>query len=218
MQEFSEDEFLAISGIQHYAFCPRQWALIHIENIWEENYLTATGRVLHNKAHDMNQTEKRGNTIIVRALNISSRTLGIFGECDVVEFHFDKNGINLFNFDGKYTPYPIEYKRGKPKVDECDRLQLCAQAMCLEEMLNCQVQEGAIFYGQLKHRETVTLDQYLKEKVRLISEEMHNLFKRQYIPQSKSGKHCISCSLKDICLPRLSNNKSAQKYIEDNLA
>lgn len=145
MPEYKEEDYLCLSGIQHYAFCVRQWALIHIENLWEENYLTASGRVLHNKAHSENKFEKRGNIIIVRGLKISSASLGISGECDVVEFHYNKNGVKLKNYEELYLPYPVEYKRGKPKIDNCDRLQLCAQAMCLEEMLSCSIEEGALF-------------------------------------------------------------------------
>jgi len=123
---YSEYDYLLLSGIQHYAFCPRQWALIHIEEQWQENYLTASGRALHNKAHSGETVEKRGDLLIVRSMKISSRRLGISGECDVVEFHRSENGITIRNYEGLWAPYPVEYKRGKTKLDDCDRLQLCA--------------------------------------------------------------------------------------------
>ena len=145
MTEYPEDKYLQLSGIQHFAFCPRQWALIHIEGIWEENYLTASGRVLHQRAHDGDFFEKRGDFISARALKIASRRLGISGVCDVVEFRKSGVGIALSGYEDLWIPYPVEYKRGKNKLDDWDRLQLCAQAICLEEMLGCHIPEGAIF-------------------------------------------------------------------------
>jgi CRISPR-associated exonuclease Cas4 len=215
---YGEEDYLLLSGIQHFAFCPRQWALIHIEGMWTENYLTATGRVLHNKAHDAVRPEKRGDIITVRALKISSAGLGISGECDVVEFHKNINGVPLKKHDGLYLPYPVEYKRGKSKTDDCDRLQLCAQAICLEEMLFCEIPEGALFYGELKRRELVSFTKELRDKVKETAAGMHYLFKRQHTPKGNVGKQCQSCSLKDECLPKLSKTeKSVQQYLEDGL-
>lgn len=141
-----EDHFLLLSGIQHFLFCKRQWALIHIEQQWEENVLTVEGNHLHEKADQPFLREKRGNKLIVRAMPIKSRSLKITGVCDVVEFVSDNNGVEINGMEGKYTPYPVEYKRGKPKKNDSDILQLTAQAMCLEEMLLCEIDKGYMFY------------------------------------------------------------------------
>ena len=143
--EYPEDDYLMISGIQHFKFCRRQWALIHIEQQWAENVHTVTGELMHKKAHDPYLTEKRKDTIITRALPVSSRTLGVSGECDIVEFQRVEDGIRLHGHRGLYHVYPVEYKKGKPKETEEDHLQLAAQAMCLEEMFSTDIPEGAIF-------------------------------------------------------------------------
>jgi len=219
MQDYSEDDYLLLSGIQHYSFCPRQWALIHIEELWQENYLTSDGRVLHNKAHNGDLTEKRGDLIIFRSLKVSSSRLGISGECDVVEFHKSENGISLKNYDGLWTPYPVEYKRGKTKLDDCDRLQLCAQAVCLEEMLCCNIEKGALFYGEPRRREEVYFSKELRENLEKTTEAMHKLFSRKYTPKVKPGKFCSNCSMKDLCLPKLCEkpDSAVRKYLEDNI-
>ena len=218
MKEYNEDDYLLLSGLQHFAFCPRQWALIHIENLWEENYLTASGRILHNKAHDESLSAKRGDLITFRALKISSKRLGISGECDVVEFRRSENGVSINNYDGKWLAYPVEYKRGMSKVNNCDRLQLCAQAICLEEMLGCEIKEGALFYGKPRRRETVEFSNELRSEVENMTRLMHKYFERQYTPKAKKEKHCLNCSLKERCLPKLcENDKSIKKYLENNI-
>ena len=145
---YSEDEYLLISGIQHFAFCRRQWALIHIEHQWEENYRTADGTVMHRNVHDADFHEKRGNIVISRAMYVSSPRLGISGECDAVEFKKDDSGIELFGLEGKYSVTPVEYKRGVPNVYDSDAMQLTAQAICLEEMLCTEIQAGYLYYGE----------------------------------------------------------------------
>ena len=132
---YKEEDYLQLSGIQHFAFCRRQWALAYIELQWDENVRTVEGKLLHEKAHDPTNAEKRGDLIISRGMPVYSRELGISGECDVVEFHRSQDGITLFGRDGLYEVIPIEYKRGKPKENDVDILQLMAQALCLEEML-----------------------------------------------------------------------------------
>lgn len=136
---YKEEDYLQLSGIQHFAFCRRQWALAYIELQWDENVRTVEGKLLHEKAHDPTNAEKRGDLIISRGMPVYSRELGISGECDVVEFHRSQDGITLFGRDGLYEVIPIEYKRGKPKENDVDILQLMAQALCLEEMLCCQI-------------------------------------------------------------------------------
>lgn len=216
---YEEDDYLLLSGVQHYAFCPRQWALIHIEEQWNENYLTAGGRIMHNKAHDGEEIEKRGDLIICRGLKVCSAVLGISGQCDVVEFHQSASGVSLKDYEGLWLPYPVEYKRGKAKLDDCDRLQLCAQAVCLEEMLCVEIESGALFYGEPRRREKVVFTQEIRTKLRDTVMEMHSLFKRQYTPKAIKRKCCQSCSIKDYCLPRLgeSNKISVSEYLEAHL-
>ena len=163
--EYTEEEYLMISGIQHFKFCRRQWALIHIEQQWEENVHTVVGELMHKKAHDLYLKEKRKDTLIVRALPVSSRTLGISGECDIVEFHKCEDGVKLFGHRDLYSIYPVEYKKGKPKKSDEDILQLTAQAMCLEEMFSTRIEEGAIFYGETRRREQVYFSSELREEV-----------------------------------------------------
>lgn len=213
MKEYSEDEYLMLSGIQHYSFCKRQWALIHIENQWNENVRTIEGEILHDKAHDNTFKEKRGDVIISRGMPIVSRFLGVSGECDVVEFHKDKNGVNIIGREGLYKVYPVEYKKGKPKMDDIDIMQLTAQAMCLEEMLCCEIEKGFLYYAETRHRETVVIDSQYRNKVITLFDEMHKLYEKRHTPKVKRTKACNACSLKDICLPVLLKKKSVKEYI-----
>lgn len=213
--QYKEEDYLQLSGIQHFMFCRRQWALIHIENQWVENVLTVEGDLLHKNAHDSEQKTRRGNVLTVRALKIHSARLGLSGECDVVEFREDPNGVPLANTEGKWIPYPVEYKRGSPKLDICDEAQLCAQAMCLEEMLCCEIPVAAIYYGEPRRRQEVSLTPELRMKVTKASEEMHQLFQRGYTPKVKPSKSCKACSLKDICLPKLSKVSSVDEYLRE---
>lgn len=215
---YEEDEFLQLSGIQHFAFCRRQWALAYIEMQWQENVRTVEGKLLHLKAHDASFTEKRGDLIISRAMPIRSRELGISGECDVVEFHRCQDGITLNGREGLYQVMPIEYKRGAPKVTDVDTLQLTAQALCLEEMLCCHVPFGYLYYGETKRRKQIDMSEELRQKVKNMFQEMHGYNERQYTPHVKWSKSCNACSLRDICLPALGKKKSAKAYIEKALA
>lgn len=215
--EYAEEEYLMISGIQHFKFCRRQWALIHIEQQWSENYHTAVGELMHKKAHDPYITEKRKDVLIVRALPIASRKLGAVEECDIVEFHKCDDGVSLRGHRGLYSIYPIEYKKGKPKVSEEDKLQLVVQTMALEEMFSTQIEEGAIYYGETRRREVVQVSQELRDMATKMFEEMHDYFKRGYTPKVKQSKSCNSCSLKDICLPRLNKAGSVKNYISQML-
>jgi CRISPR-associated exonuclease Cas4 len=215
--EYDEEDYLLLSGIQHFTFCRRQWALIHIEQQWHDNLRTVEGEILHEKTHDETVKEKRCDIIITRSMPIFSRTLGLTGSCDVVEFHKDPNGVMVNGRQGKYMPIPIEYKRGKPKENEADILQLCAQAMCLEEMLLCQVPEAFMYYGETRHRLKVVLDERLRDRVMAIAGEMHELYDRRYTPKVKVNKSCKSCSLTEICLPKLCKNPSAEEYIRRSI-
>ena len=210
---YGEEDFLQLSGIQHFAFCRRQWALIHIESQWAENLRTVEGSLFHKRAHDETQRERRGNTLILRDLPIFSASLGVSGKCDVVEFHLDPSGVFLRGEQGLWQPYPVEYKRGKPKEYQADELQLCCQAMCLEEMLCCTIAEGALFYGETRRRTVVSFTADLREQVRAMLEEMHRLAWRGYTPRVKPSKSCNACSLKELCLPALMRGKSVAAYL-----
>ncbi|MGG2134739.1 CRISPR-associated protein Cas4 [Bacillus sp. S2(2024)] len=212
-----EDSYLMLSGIQHFQFCKRQWALIHIEQQWEENVRTIEGQHVHQKADQPFIREKRGNKLAVRAMPVKSNELKITGICDVVEFIQDTSGVEIAGTEGKYVAYPIEYKRGKPKNNDADLLQLAAQAMCLEEMMLCEISIGYIFYNEIKHRVEVPLTIDTKEKVKSIVAEMHEYYKRKYTPKVKTGPFCKSCSLQHICLPELMSKRSVKSYIEGKI-
>ena len=213
MTIYNEDEYLQLSGIQHFAFCKRQWSLAYIEMQWAENLRTVEGSILHENAHDKFSSEKRKDLIISRGMAVHSNSLGISGECDVVEFRLSDNGIKLYGREGLYSVFPIEYKRGEPKENDVDILQLTAQAICLEEMLCCNIETGYIYYGETRHRITVGFSNELRQKVADIVLEMHQMYDRRYTPKVKRTKSCNACSLKDICLPVLFKNKSAKEYI-----
>ncbi len=209
----SEQTLLPLSGIQHFAFCRRQWALIHIENLWAENVRTVEGNILHERAHDDQFTESRGDVLILRGLRIASEKLGLSGTCDVVEFHQHSQGVALHGREGRWLPYPVEYKRGKPKEDDCDQLQLCAQAMCLEEIFVCDIPEGSLYYGETRRRQRVSFTPELRERVESMAAEMRAYYDRRHTPSAKPSKACNACSLKDLCLPKLTKRESVSAYI-----
>ena len=210
---YQEEDFLQLSGLQHFRFCRRQWALIHIEQQWAENLRTTDGAILHENAHNSDMTERRGDVLLTRDMRIFSRTLGVSGACDVLEFHRGDTGIALNGREGLWRPFPVEYKRGRPKEHNADALQLCGQAMCLEEMLCCDIPEGALYYGEPRRRTAVTFTPELRREVRTLLEEMHTLYARGHTPKVKPAKGCNACSLKELCLPRLTKNKSVSAYL-----
>lgn len=214
---YQEYEFLQLSGIQHYAFCKRQWGLAYMELQWTENVRTVEGHLMHKRAHDGEIVEHRGDRVISRAMPVQSKELGISGECDVVEFHKASDGVYLPRYDGYYRVLPVEYKKGRPKENEIDILQLVAQAMCLEEMLCCQIEEGFLYYGETKHRLRVSITRETREKVRAIFAEMHQYYEKGVTPKGKRTKACNACSLKDICLPVLMKTRSVNQYIADTI-
>ncbi len=212
----NQDSFLPLSGIQHFAFCRRQWALIHIENLWAENVRTVEGNILHERAHDETQTESRGDVLILRGLRVASEALGFSGACDVVEFHRHPNGVPLQGREGLWLPYPVEYKRGSPKEDDCDQLQLCAQAMCLEEAFVCEIPEGSLYYGEIRRRQRVAFTPELRERVKRMAAEMRACYDRRHTPSARPSKACGACSLKDLCLPKLIKSESVGAYIHSH--
>ena len=211
--EYRHDDLLQLSGIQHFAFCRRQWALIHIEQQWKENLRTVEGDLFHRRAHDEQARERRGDFLILRGLSVVSPSLGISGKCDVVEFHADPKGVPLHGEEGLWLPFPVEYKRGRPKEHDADALQLCGQAMCLEEMLCCEIPAGALYYGEIRHRKEVAFTPELRQEVRTLLEEMHSLYDRGHTPRVKPTKGCNACSLKELCLPKLMGRRSVSAYL-----
>ena len=214
---YKEEDFLQISGLQHFQFCRRQWALIHLEQQWAENLRTVEGELLHQRAHDASQRERRGELLITRDMRVFSATLGLSGSCDVVEFKRCEKGVPLSGMEGKYQPYPVEYKRGSPRTDHVNHLQLCAQAMCLEEMLCCDIPEGALYYGEIRRREKVLFSEELRREVKNAAEEMRQLYQRGYTPKVRLSKSCNACSLKELCLPKLMKKKSVGNYLREHL-
>ena len=206
---YDESSLIPISGLQHVLFCPRQCALIHVEQQWEENRFTAEGRVLHERV-DRGDSSDKGKIRITYSLQIHSLSLGLSGIADVVEFHPSSENKNSF------IPFPVEYKRGKPKKDLTDKVQLCAQAMCLEEMLCVPVPAGALFYGQPRRREDVVFDEYLRNETRKAAESFHRLVDSGITPQPVyEKKKCDSCSFLEKCMPLVIGKKrSALKWLE----
>lgn len=211
METIPEEDYLQISGLQHYRFCPRQWALIHLEQQWAENLRTTEGVLLHERAHQEGLRESRGDLLTVRGLRVFSPTLGLSGACDVVEF---RRAAACRCRDGRAVAgLSVEYKRGSPKADSCDALQLCAQAMCLEEMLCCDIPEGALFYGEPRRREPVVFTEELRQEVRQCAAEMRDLYRRGRTPMPKRAKRCNACSLKEVCLPGLPKLAKTADYL-----
>ena len=211
------DDYLQMSGIQHFAFCRRQWALAYLEQQWAENLRTTEGHLDHARCHDDTRTERRGELLITRGMRVVSHRLRMAGNCDVVEFRACADGIPLQRTPGRWQPYPVEYKHGHAKETDADRLQLCAQAMALEEMLVCEVPEGEIFYEETRQREHVSLTPELRSTAQTMADEMNRLFARGYTPKSKPGKHCNACSLKELCLPALYQQADPAAYLREHI-
>lgn len=204
---------LAISGLQHFSFCKRQWALIHLEGQWQENLLTTQGQLMHTRVHNQEQSGVYGGVITMRSMPLRSLSLGLFGVADIVEFHpaLEAKGASLVGYSGQYIPRPVEYKRGKSKVGDHDRVQLCAQSICLEEMLDCQIEQAEIYYGETRRRERVIIDDTLREKMITLCAEMRQIYNSGQTPPAKASIACKQCSLQNICIPKTSK-RSVQKY------
>ena len=213
-----DSEFLLLSGLTHFRFGRRRWALVHIERQWAENALTLEGQYLHERVHDEGFTEKRGAVLLSRGMPVRSETLRITGSCDLVEMTQSDDGIPIQGRTGRWRIHPVEYKRGRPDPSGAETWQLCAQAMCLEEMFVTEIPEGAIYYGELRRRHTVALTPDLRAEVREAVEEMHRLFARGHTPKVRPKKACKSCSLREICAPDLLDAASAAAYVAKVLA
>lgn len=214
---YKDDDMLMLSGIQHFMFCPRQWALIHIDQQWEENRLTTEGQLLHNNVDDPSYRQKNGATITLRSVAIASKRLGLYGITDAVELNpviAGENGVQHKSYPGLWMPFPIEYKRGKPKRTSIDEVQLAAQVICLEEMYGIHIDYGALYYGETRHRELIHINQALRRQTVTCAEEMHRVFGSGIIPKVDKGKHCRNCSLVDVCMPNLESCSHASTYLK----
>jgi CRISPR-associated exonuclease Cas4 len=202
---YNIDDLIMLSALQHYAFCPRQCALIHVEQVWTENRLTAEGRIMHEHVHEGGD-ESRGNVRIERGASLRSLRLGLIGKADVVEYHRQA--------DGTWQAFPVEYKRGKPKPDHSDKIQLCAQALCLEEMLNAHIPKGALFYGKTRRRLDVEFDEALRLETQNVAQQAHALIEAGQTPKPVYAKRCESCSLVAECLPKaIQKQRSVKSYL-----
>lgn len=203
-----DEDLVPLSALQHYLYCPRQCALIHLEQQWAENRQTAEGRLLHQRA-DMPQTERRRGVRTVTAMPLFALELGITGKADVVEFH---------QSDGSERVFPVEYKRGRPKAHRADEVQLCAQALCLEAMLGKQVEAGALFYGQTRRRKDVAFDTELRDLTLRIIAEARAMIASQQTPLARyEARRCDACSLLDLCQPRLLGRRSVADWLHRQL-
>jgi CRISPR-associated exonuclease Cas4 len=204
--EADEGDLIPLSALQHYLFCPRQCALIHVEQAWAENRFTAEGRVLHEATAEVG-AEKRRGVRVVTAMPLVSRRLGVSGIADLVEMHHDR--------DGSWLPFPVEYKRGKPKAHRADEVQLCAQAMAIEEMFGVTLEEGALFYGETRRRLGVSLNAGLRQLTAEVAHAAHHMLGSGSTPPAVFEKRkCTNCSLREICQPkRLSRPLTASAWL-----
>lgn len=215
---YSEDALLPISALQHLLFCERQWGLIHLEQQWQENRLTAQGHLLHKRVHEA-ETEVRPNLIVARSLHLRSLQLGLTGQADAVELQRREvsgpDTIALPGRSGNWRVFPVEYKRGRPKSASFDEVQLCAQALCLEEMLAVTLASGALFYGETRRRTDVPFDLDLRRETIHLCARMHQLYSTRITPPAEYAKRCESCSLIHICLPRKPAGRAAvERYMK----
>lgn len=217
---YAEEDMLMLSGIQHYMFCPRQWALIHIEQQWDDNRLTIEGRILHENVDNPFYRQKNGDVVTLRALNIASKRLGLYGITDAVELipsEVVDNSITHPRYGGRWSLFPVEYKHGHAKPDEQDEVQLAAQALCLEEMFGVHINQGALFYFETRHREVVTITEELRCLTQSCADGMHGIFSSGEMPAPIKKAHCRNCSLSDRCMPELTRCTSVSQYLKTNL-
>lgn len=216
---YTDDELLSLSGIQHFCFCKRQWALIHVEQQWQDNLRTQEGHFVHERVDDPFFNESRGDVVISRAYPLVSYTLGLTGIADVIEYTRSDSGIPVPGFEGRWLMKPVEYKRGKPKIDERDEVQLCAQVMCLEEMFGVTIDEADLFYNETRRRQHLKITGELRSLVSMLADEMHTVFRNGITPEAESGMTCSQCSLIDVCVPKLTKKKvSVNNYLQKHVS
>ena len=217
---YQEEDLLLLSGVQHFVFCPRQWALIHMDQQWAENALTTEGEILHKKVDDPSLRQLNNDRITLRSVRIASATLGLNGITDAVELTPTEDPANSIchpKYKGRFIPRPVEYKRGHHKTDECDTMQLVCQVICLEEMHNITIDQADLFYWEVRRRENVLITDELREKARFYASEMHRVMKSEVLPPAILAPKCKRCSLCDICMPHTNQLKPVTSYLKDNL-
>lgn len=218
-KRYADDELLSLSGIQHFHFCKRQWALIHVEQQWKDNLRTTEGHFLHERVDDPFFTECRGDVRISRAFPLVSYSLGLYGIADVIEYIRSETGVEIPGCDGVWTMRPVEYKRGKPKIDERDEVQVCAQVMCLEEMFGIHIATADFYYYEIRRRVHINITDELRDLVRSLAEEMHIFFREGITPPAQKNRKCKLCSLFDICMPKLTKKKkSVEGYLRKHVS
>ena len=206
---YTDDELLMLSGIQHFCFCKRQWALIHVEQQWQDNLRTQEGHFVHERVDDPFFNESRGDAIISRAFPLVSYSLGLTGIADVIEYTRSDAGTTIPEHEGRWLMKPVEYKRGKPKIDERDEVQLCAQVMCLEEMFGIRIDEADFYYNEIRRRQRIPITDELRHLVRSLADEMHTIFRNGITPAAESGKQCSLCSPVEVCIPILTKRRAS---------
>lgn len=212
---YKEGEYITIGEISHYIYCPRQWALMYLEQKWKENVWTLEGHIMHNRVHNPFLKEKRGSTFLSRAMPVISKELGVVGECDAVEFVADPTGIYIPAYKETYNIFPVEYKRGHPKEDTGDVWQLTAQALCLEEMLFTSIPIGYIYYGEIRRRITVEITDEKKNHIKKVVEEIRNYTAKGHTPSVKRRTGCKGCSIEEYCIPSLRKTSSVSQYLQE---
>ena len=217
---YCDDDMLMLSGIQHFRFCPRQWALIHLDQKWDENRLTTEGEIQHKRVDDPFYRQKCGDWIVLRSVNLASYELGLYGVADIIELRpcdDAENSIMHPKYPGKWMPVPVEYKHGKNKQNEIDEVQLVAQAMCLEEMYGVHIPKAQFYYGEIHHR----IDVELTPEIRTITcnciAEMRKYYYEGTIPSAKKARHCANCSIRNYCIPELEDCTKGETYLRKNL-
>lgn len=217
---YTEDDMLMLSGIQHFVYCPRQWALIHIERVWSDNRLTVEGQLLHQHADDPFYRQKNGDCVSLRSVSIASKELGLYGFSDVVELRPSDCAADCIqhpSYPGYWKPFPVEYKRGHSKQDERDEVQLAAQVICLEEMHDIKIDYAYLFYWEIRRREEIAINENLRQLTKHYADEMHRIFKTCVVPKAEKSRKCYNCSLFDICLPDTKVKPLAKNYLKKNL-
>lgn len=211
---YTDEECLQISGVQHFVYCPRQWQLIHIEMEWRESDLTALGQILHHRVDKPELPQKRGDTLTLRSVPLVSHRLGIQGKSDAVLLTptTDDHYFSHPRYPGRWAPTPVEYKRGRPKQHNADKLQLCAEALCLEEMYDLTIPRGYIYYGETAHRLEVAIDRPLRDELEACLVAMHRLMREGATMPPRNDARCRRCSLRDICLPEIAASERVVNY------
>lgn len=218
--QYCDDDMLMLSGIQHFVFCPRQWALIDIEQSWEDNYYSTQGTLLHKNVDNPEYRAKNNDSIMLRHVSLVSRTLGLYGFSDVVELvptSDEKNSISCKKYSGRFLPVPVEYKRGKPKQDLCDIMQLVCQVICLEQMHSIRLDKAALFYWETRHRYEIEVSDELRAHAYALSKQMHEIAKKGVLPKALRSPKCRNCSLVNICMPEINDKTDVKEYLKHNL-